>query len=404
MRSYRYMRASRAALPFTGCSARRYHLWACPTAPAVEDACPHGTETAATIPSTAYGNAPSGGVSLPEAVPEGGDRAEEWPFRSERSKPIIPQEEIDRLVSALQSVAQSARPPVADRPLTVSLFDFRETVQLSPEHLHVLEGECQNFCRVLRRTLGPYLNAEVDVQLLSMGVATFDQFAKSLAPTPVIGVFRLSRHSPLALWEITPPLAFAIVQLMLGATELSPAPAREITVLESAILGQFFEELLSTWALTWAALEKSPPQLEFVTASFAKIDMRQVDQNVTHIVLQARVRHVEGAMNIALPISVLRPLLAATMRAEADQLADQDRGGLPLSSTVSKVAVPVAVQLPPVLVEFDVLRSLKPGDLLPLGLHKDCGLVIAVNGKPKFRAVPGLTGSFVAARITEVIE
>ncbi len=323
-------------------------------------------------------------------------------FGEKGHRPVVPQEEIDKLLAALRSVAGRMRRVSAERPLTVSLFDFRDTVQLSPEHLHALQSECQALCRVLRRTLVPYLNTDVDLRLLSVAVASFDQFSRSLAPTPIIGVFRLARRSSLGFWEITPPVAFAIIQYMLGARELSPPPTREITSIEASVLSKFFEELLSTWVLTWPALKTQRPQMEFVTSTFAKIDMRRIEQNVVHVVLQIRVGEVEGAMNIGLPVGPTRALLQNVSRRDEDSTVGVKRSAV--SGMVGRVEVEVSVRLPAVMMQFCQLSSLRPGELLPLGLHADAPLVVAVNGAPKFVGEAGISDEHMAVRIKEVLK
>ncbi|MBC7286491.1 MAG: FliM/FliN family flagellar motor switch protein [Armatimonadetes bacterium] len=317
-----------------------------------------------------------------------------------RQRKLLSQEELDALVSALQAVAaRGARGP--QKRLTVSLFDFRHIVQLSPEELRSLEAECRTLCRILSRTIVPYLNVEADFQLLSVGVATVDQFMHNFAPTPVVCVFRFSGHSPIAMWEITPPLAFAIVERMLGASSHSPPPAREMTVIEMAIMKRFFNELLSIWQLTWRALEKARVQVDFVTSSVAKVDMRQVDNNVVHIVLQARIGDREGTMNIGLPVSAVRALVKQEDIRAGDEMEEAMKG---VPSHVKPVGVEIAVRLPPVRMEFGELGRIRVGELVPLGHRADTPLVVHVNGVPKFVGEAGLVDGRMAVRIAEPIE
>jgi flagellar motor switch protein FliM len=323
-------------------------------------------------------------------------------LNSGSGEPVVRQEELDTLVTALQSVSQSLRSRQRDKPVTVSLFDFRDTIQLSTDQLRMLETEAQSFCRVLRRTLVPYLNTEIDLQLLSIGVASFDQLVRAFPSVPVIGVFRLSGRCSLALWEITPTLAFAVVELMLGATEPVAHPTHEVTSIESAVLSRFLGELLSTWTLTSPLFQDLSPQVEYVTSSVAKIDMREVEQNMVHMVFKAQVGKINGVMNVGLPVSFLRGILRNGGHGETPALATTTHCDLPAS--VRKVMVDVSVRLPSTRVPMALLHALRPGDVLPLGVRSDSNFVIAVSNRPKFVAEPGLSQGHLAARIVGLVD
>ncbi len=314
-------------------------------------------------------------------------------------RPLISQEELDALVSALRSVATSKKRRPG-RHLTVSLFDFRHTVQLSPEELRSIEAECQNLCRVLSRTMVPYLNVATEFSLLSVGVANVDQFIHNFAATPVVCVFRLEEHSSLAMWEITPPLAFAIVEYMLGSSQLSPPPAREMTTIETSIIKRFFKELLSIWKLTWHALEETDADVDFVTTSVAKIDMRQVEANVVHVVFQVRVGDREGTMNLGLPVSVLRSL----MREQRGQGEEAQRRIEDIPPAMENVRVDVAVRLPAAHIPLAELKTVREGEIIPLGVRTDSPFIIYVNDVPKFTGESGMAEGRMAVRITEPIE
>ncbi len=319
-----------------------------------------------------------------------------------RSRPLVSEEELNTLLTALRSVSRTSRARRKGGPLTVSLFDFRHTVQLSADQLRALETEARGFCRVLRRTLVPYLNIETDLDLLSVSVASFDQFVRSFASAPVIGVFRLAPHSALALWEVAPTIAFAVVDLMLGASEPAVHQPREITPIESAVLSRFFGELLSTWVLASSAFAGLSPSVQYVTSSASKIDMHQVEQNMVHLVIKGRVGDIEGAMNLGFPIGFLRNVLRDD--GESVTVRGQPADPAVLAPVVRRVLVDVSVQLPAVRIPLSSLRCLRPGDLLPLGLRSDSHLVLAVNDRPKFVGEAGRSGTRMAVRITGPVD
>ncbi len=338
------------------------------------------------------GQAPGGGEGQMPGVGEPG-----------ADKPIIEQHELDALVATLEAVKSSPRVRRrASQGITISLFDFRHTVQLGADQLRRLETEFHNLCRVLNRTLVPYLNTDANVQVLSVGISTFDQFVRNFAPQPVLGIFRFDAHGPVALWEITPPLAFAVVEYMLGAPEPSPPPARELTSIEAALIARFYDEILSTWQLTWPVLEHLPLHVEQVVTSLAKVDMRQVDQHVVHVVIQAQVGSVEGAMNIGLPTGPLRALLR-----ESDRLGQgkgAGAGSKQMQEVAARIGVSVAIELPSVEVPLRQLREVRVGSILPLGLPTTSNFIIRINGKEKFIAEGGLMDGQMAVRVEEALE
>ncbi|MCD6350719.1 MAG: FliM/FliN family flagellar motor switch protein [Armatimonadetes bacterium] len=325
---------------------------------------------------------------------------------------LITQEELDTLADALGHLArrQASEAPVCAQ---VSLFDFRRPVMLSAAQLRLLRKDAGIFARALSRVLGPYLNATVRVEASSAEVTTLEAFTRNLPPLPVVAVCRLAPGSPRALWEISLPCALAAVELMLGASTSSP-PGREPTAIEKVLLLRFFDELLSTWRMTSPVFSPLSPAVMEVTSSLGPLDPSQATQRVLHLRFALTLAGVSGAMNLALPVSLLRSLLdAQTASATGPGSVSTDggsgsslsaRGGAPLASATRQVPVELSLQLPAVQVPLATLGSLKPGQTLSLGLRSDCPVVVAINGRRKFLAQSGLADGRVAVRITRVLD
>lgn len=295
---------------------------------------------------------------------------------------ILSQQGLDSLVSSGEVVFDKEG---TDEEALAMLYDFSQGVKLAPAQIGEVDAQINRLCSVLSRTLAVYLNTEVTLGLQAASVTSYEQYVSNL-PTPVVAAtFHLSRHTPLAVWQIDAPVAHAVIDCMLGGTGQQVAtPSREMTAAEVALTGRFCTEILETWSIGWEALEESALRVEEVITSVAKIeDIHSPNEQSYQGRIEATIGSVQGQMNIALPAAALHSLVQPAK----DETEVGDSVDLTL---LGEGAVPIRATFADRKMFLKEVSQLGEGAIIDLGHYLDDPFVVSVAGRAKFLAESGV--------------
>jgi len=314
---------------------------------------------------------------------------------NEMNEETVSQQQADRRLIPTQTVLQQKS---TDEIVTGTSYDFGQAIKLSADHKYHIDEQMNRLCSVLSRTLGVYLNTEVNLVVQSTTQATYNEYAASL-PSPIIAAaFELSPYAPSATWQIDAPVAYAIIDCMIGGTGSQvEIPDREATVLEAAMISQLCDEMLNTWSTTWGELKSASLQVQEVVTSAGRIENINASQEYNYIgVIGASIAGVEGRMNISMPASGLQPLL----QHRKQQIIDKDMGAM-LLDVVGRARVPISVTFGTQKKSIEELSQLQEGSIIDLDHHVDDPLFMLVSGRFKFRAEPGVQRGRLAVKVRD---
>lgn len=309
----------------------------------------------------------------------------------------ITQDELDALLASIAVAEGQRRQP--QQAASASLYDFRHAAKLSPDQLRALRHRVLALATVLGRTLGLYLGLPVDFRVHSMDLASYDQYVRNLEPNPVLGVVSVGAGAPLAMWELSRPLALVALDRMLGGPGAPEADGgQEMPPLSRAVLARFFHEVLSAWGELWPPLQALGPRVEGVTTAPAAVDAGSGEERFFYALLAVRLGEARGLLRLCLPLSAVRGLLReerdTTPAAGTEAAADLNRGPL----AVAPVRVAARLEVPPLC--LNNLLRLQPGEVLDLRLPADTPFTVCLSDNPKFRAVAGVSAGRVAVKFT----
>ena len=313
--------------------------------------------------------------------------------------PIISQGELDSLFSSMEALLDESS--TEDQAL-VTLYDFRQGVKLTPDQRTQIDERLTRLCAVLSHTLGVYMNTEVTLELQTATQGTYDQYITNL-PTPIImATFELSRHTPLATWQIDAPIAYAAIDCMLGGSGQNiEVPSRAMTSVEAGILQRLCAEILDTWKIAWDALSDNPPQIKEVVTSMVRVEEVNSPQEQTYIAfIAANLGGIAGHMNISLPAAALQLLLQRSSTAAVGESSIRPQ----VLETVSRSRMPLRVTLGEHNRCLRDLVDLEVGSVIDLQHYLDRPFVVNIAGRPKFLAKSGVQRGQLAVELLAPIK
>jgi flagellar motor switch protein FliM len=324
---------------------------------------------------------------------------------------ILTKEEISELLSAINSgdIETEPTPPLHDPDDEVRKLDLIQVSLGTDRWKEVnLDLTADTFARNYGISLTNRLQRSVTIKRQGIESIKFDPLLQGLSDNGAMGIIRLDPllHGGMIVFEST--LSYAIIEIMLGsAPGMDPLMLdRPLTTIEINIIKSIMVDVCSE-------LEKSLKSLEELSISLLKVesDPRVVnfvppETDLMVIRFSAQVDSVEGEMFIAIPYISLEPLREKMKNKgmHADMTSNQGRSwARTIRDEIHTVEIEVTAQLEELSLPIREILDLQAGDIIDLDRKPEDPLKILVEGKCKYRSLPGIHKGKKAVRITSRI-
>ena len=284
--------------------------------------------------------------------------------------------------------------------MSLTACNFRQSARISKEQLRSVSQLHELFARNLTHSLGAYLRLAFEVNLVSAEQLNYGEFLQRIPEVTYLVSVTLRPMGVSAAIEIDLPLAFPIIDVLLGGPGRAEATVREITEIEEQILESVVKiigrELENTWR----------PVLEVQFAFDQRL--RQADisrlmppsEKILSLSFEIRMPEARGMLNIALPAAVANALLRKLTQQASYR---KQRGTVDSTSQMRRrldhCVFPVQLVLPEQPVRVSRILSLEPGNVLKLDCSLGTTADLLVSGKEFFTARPVRIGGRRAAQV-----
>ena len=149
---------------------------------------------------------------------------------------VLSQNEIDNLLSALNSGEFDPDEAGETDDRQIKDYDFARPSKFSKEHLRTLEFIFEHYARLLSTNLPVYLRKNVQVEVMHSEAVTYQEFSNSLSNPVILGVVNFAPLDGNIIMEVSTEIGFAIVDRMLGGGGKPLEKNREFTEIELTII------------------------------------------------------------------------------------------------------------------------------------------------------------------------
>jgi flagellar motor switch protein FliM len=300
---------------------------------------------------------------------------------------VLSQDEIDALLSV---AGGSSRASSRAGSAKVVKYNFRRPDRVSKEQMHALQFLHERGARNLSTSLSAYLRTTINLSVSSVEQFSYQEFLGTLTDPTAFYALAISGFDEVGAIEITPNVAFAMIERMLGGTGHPDPVSRPLTEIEQNVVDEVVELILRGLAEAWRAVT----QLTFgIRARETRPQMLQVaapNEMVVAVVFSLKVGEVRGTINLCIPSNVVEK--AGTQFSQAWQRQRRDLTATErawMDENLMRVPVPVVPLIRTRLTAGAVL-ALRPGEVVSLPLSADRALDIYAGGVRK------LTGRLAA--------
>ncbi|MGD9573610.1 MAG: flagellar motor switch protein FliM [Thermoleophilia bacterium] len=320
---------------------------------------------------------------------------------------VLSQSEIDALLSAMSNGdLDTAQIEHADEP-QVRPFDFLRPSKFSKDQLRTIELMHDAFCRTAGTQLSGALRTLVELEVTTADQVTYGEFVNSIPTPSLLSIVTMEPLEGNAVIELNLPIAFSIIDRLVGGPGTHRPRPRELTEIEHALLQGVMETLLRGFSEAWStvvparfrrvAVETNPQFAQIVTPS----DM------VMLVTFELRVGGQSGSISLCVPYLVLEPVMdrftaQSYFSALTADSSPELRDGI--ASELGGVTIPVSVELGNADLSLGDLLALAPGDVIPLSVPPGSDAVLRVGRREAFHVQPGVRGRRTAVQVTGRIE
>jgi len=295
---------------------------------------------------------------------------------------ILSQDEIDALLGSAGVLQEpgSGRGPKK----THFSYNFRRPDRISKEQIRSLNFMHDRFARNVAQSLSAYLRTVTDVTMVSVEQFNYSEFLMSLPDPTAFYAISMQPFDGMAALELSPAVAFTMIDRMLGGNGSVTQLTRALTEIEQNVIDSVVRLLLENLTELWKPIagiqfnvhgRETRPQLLQVSAP-----------NEIFILLgfDIRVGEARGVINFALPVSFIEAAggnVAQGMHRTRKEQSDRDRQRL--IENIGRIPVEVSAGIDSQLCAADVLE-LREGDVISLGRSLREPVDVKVLGSSKF--------------------
>lgn len=320
---------------------------------------------------------------------------------------VLSQDEIDKLLSALNSGELDAEEIKNSDERQVKVYDFARPSKFSKEHLRTLEIIFEHFGRLLATNLPGYLRKTVSVDVVNSEVVIYSEFSNALSNPVLLGVVTMPPLKGNIIMEMASNLGYAIIDRLFGGSGNTMDKARDFSEIELTILERIFTICVNLLQEPWQNVVQTSPRLERIETNSQFAQIISPSETIAIVTLSIKIGEVEGLMNICLPFVTLEPVMDklntkywfSTLQDKDDQ-SYQDA----IESLIDRAQIPMKAVLGHSRISVGDFVNLQLGDIIRLDRKVDDELEVYVGNIKKFAALPGYSEDKYAIRITEVIK
>ncbi|NLO97199.1 MAG: flagellar motor switch protein FliM [Peptococcaceae bacterium] len=318
---------------------------------------------------------------------------------------VLSQAEIDALLSAISEGVMDEE-TIKSGSNKVKVYDFRRPNKFSKGQLNSLFNIHDNFGRALATFLAGNMHTAVESKVLSTEQVTYDEFIRSLPYPTILGIFSMAPLEGNSLLEISPSLAFIMIERLLGGQGSEKFRNRDLTEIERKIIHGRLSKIVNLFGEAWGEIFELHTELTDMETNPQFTQIVAPNEMVVVITMEIIIGEQTGRINVCLPYIVMKPILDKLNNLLLFSQEGKSNSPQEKELQMRKIEwtkVPMKVVIGSAQITVQELTNLEYGDVIPLDQPIKEPLDVYVGDFPKFKGIPGLSGSRMAVKITDVL-
>lgn len=228
---------------------------------------------------------------------------------------VLSQSQIDDLLNSLTTGAmdiESAQEEAEGKK--VKEYDFRTPKRFTKEQLKIVSSVYENYSRILSTYLTSLLRLFVEAEVVHIEEQRYFEFNNALPDSVMTGMGEIrftgaSNENNTLLLDVSKPIAFAIMERLLGGTGDGLEVDREFTEIELALMENVFKGLFPQMSSSWYNYFELDVLYRKIETNSRLIQSIGADDTVVIIMLDITLKDLQGTISICIPAVCLEDIL-----------------------------------------------------------------------------------------------
>ena len=329
----------------------------------------------------------------------------------------LSQGEIDALLNQIPDGGEEQPPDGAPAPLmaidtsfsrAIKAYDFRRPDKFSKEQWGTLQSMYEAFSRFAGASFSSRLRTLVNIRLSSIDQGLYEEWQAQVPSQTACYVLSMQPMSGNIVVEFNLDVASEVVDRMLGGNGVLIDRSREMSDVEVGLLRSFSSVIAQSLQEMWSAVVPVRSQLQDFGLDAGLIQVASPTDVVLTAFFEVSIGSRLGAMSVCVPYTVVEPITSqlsaqvwfSSGRPQASTDAEREL----MQALIARSELDLHVELGSVDLPTSSMLDLEIGDTIVLDQRVGRPLEIVVDGRSRFRGLPGMSGKHLGIRVTEVVE
>jgi flagellar motor switch protein FliM len=322
---------------------------------------------------------------------------------------VLSQHEIHALLSAISCgdmEVEEIRSQEEQR--RVKVYDFKRALRFSKDQLRNLTRIHEQFAPVLTTHFSAQLRTYVTFTVNTVEQLPYGEFIHSIPNMTLINLVNLHPLDGEFLFEVTPNIAYAMLDRLLGGPGEGMNKIENLTEIQTRILTQLHKHACVQYGAAWESVTEVEAEYDDFEINPQFLQLVSPNERVILVSIYVTVGEVSGTLNVCLPFVTLESVLPKLsshylMQQEKRTTADNQESEYMQTQLMNSV-VDLKAVLGLTELSFGELLHLEVGDCLSLTTRASDAVDVFVDDRKMFKARPGLNGKPPALQALQRIE
>ena len=305
---------------------------------------------------------------------------------------ILTQSEVDALLSAVSDGTIDTESGDVSEEIGVISYDLTSQDRIIRGKMPTLDIIHDKFTKQFSSSLSTLLRRIVTISVLHTELVKFGELIRTLPLPTCLNILRLHPLRGNSLLVLESRIVFTLVDTFFGGSLSSgyKVEGRDFTPIELRLVKRFVkgfnEELEKAWASVY------PIQVDYVRTEINPQFAAVVSQNdiVIEVIFELELETITGRMILVMPYSTFSPIKDKLVTSfQGEKLEIDELWVKHFRRQIERVNVECSVELGSTQILIQELLDLEEGDVIPLDNDVDEGVIMRVEGVPKYRAEAG---------------
>jgi flagellar motor switch protein FliM len=196
----------------------------------------------------------------------------------------------------------------------VKEYDFRSPKRFTKEQLKIVSSVYETFSRLLSSYLTSMLRLYVEVECVNIEELRYSEFSNALPDSVMTGLGEIrftgsNEENNTILMDISKPIAFAIIERLLGGTGDGLDVDREFTEIELSLMDNIFKGAYPQMSDAWFNYFEMDVLFRKIETNSRLMQAIAADDTVVVIMLDVKMKDLQGNVSVCIPAVCLEDVL-----------------------------------------------------------------------------------------------